>query len=93
MESLLLHLKFKRLLKISCWDCHKVIDILERVSHSISYIMVEKKDTEISFRKGNRELITSKGIHLTARFVLEISRERHPSQHGWNIINKINREL
>ena len=43
---------------------HKVIDILNRLGHSMSYTTVEELQTELTFGESNREQITHTGMNL-----------------------------
>ena len=43
---------------------HKVIDILNRLGHSMSYTTVEELQTELTFGESNREQITPTGMNL-----------------------------
>ena len=43
---------------------HKVIDILNRLGHSISYFTMEELETELTFAESNREQIKPTGMNF-----------------------------
>ena len=51
----------------------KVIDILNRLGHSISYTTMEELETELTFAESNREQITPIGMNLTVSLATGIA--------------------
>ena len=51
----------------------RVIDILNKLGHSINYITAEELETELTFGESNREQITSTGVDLNVNLATGVA--------------------